>query len=91
MSRTEAQKRADYKSARKIYDQTALRTRKDSCILCRIEIASKRHNISKNAYIIQAVENALKADGLTLDEYKAMAADAFQSDDAGVQGDNITD
>lgn len=81
MPLTQAQKRAKQKYDSKTYVQTKLTTRHDLCINRRIELAAKRHGLSKNAYIICALESALKADRLTLDEYKAMQGnDENQSD-----------
>lgn len=77
-------------SRRKIYEQYALKTRRESCMNRRIEIASKRHNMSKNAYIIQALESALKADGLTLDQYRNMIADGLIGQSEGhTDGDGM--
>lgn len=77
-------------SRRKIYEQYALKTRRELCMNCRIEIASKRHNMSKNAYIIQAVESALKADGLTLEQYRELISDGLVDQSEGhTDGDSM--
>lgn len=58
-SKYEAQKR--YKN--KVYERITLQERREYCIIRRIEKAAEAKGVSKNAYIICAIERALEADG----------------------------
>lgn len=61
--RSEAQKRADQKYKAKAYDQTRFETRREIHINERINQAASQQGVSKNAYIVAAVERQLEADG----------------------------
>ena len=50
-------------SRRKIYEQIAIKSRREFCLNSRLEQASKDKGLSKNAYIIMHLENALSKDG----------------------------
>lgn len=50
-------------SHRKIYERIALQSRREFCLNSRLEQASKDKGLSKNAYIIMHLENALSNDG----------------------------
>ena len=50
-------------SRRKIYEQIAIKSRREFCLNSRLEQASKDKGLSKNAYIIMHLENALLNDG----------------------------
>ena len=67
VGRTEAQKRADKKSAKKIYNMMTVHIRKDSLLKELIDIASKKLNISKNDYMVTAIQQKLHSDGITPD------------------------
>lgn len=57
--RTEAQKRADYKSRSKIYEQITLQSRKEFVLNDRIKSAANAINMSKNAFLLYAIEKEL--------------------------------
>lgn len=50
-------------SHKKIYERIALVSRREFCIIRRIEKAAEKVGKSKNAYIVDAVEAALARDG----------------------------
>lgn len=53
----------EYDSHRKIYERILLQSRREFCLSCRIEKAANEKRLSKNAYILNAVEYALSLDG----------------------------
>lgn len=67
VGRSEAQKRADKKSAKKIYNMLTVHVRKDSLLKELIDMASKILNISKNDYMVTAIQQKLQSDGITPD------------------------
>lgn len=52
------------KSRAKIYEQFALKTRREFCLKSRLEQAAKQNNMSITAYAVAAIEDALQRDGL---------------------------
>lgn len=50
-------------SRRKIYEQIAIKSRRDICLNGRLKKASEDKGLSVNAYIIMHLENALSNDG----------------------------
>lgn len=50
-------------SRRKIYEQIAIKSRRDICLNSRLKKASKDKGLSVNTYIIMHLENALLNDG----------------------------
>lgn len=50
-------------SRRKIYEQIAIKSRRDICLNSRLDKVATSKGISKNAYIIMHLENALLKDG----------------------------
>ena len=50
-------------SHRKIYERIALQSRREFCLNSRLDKAATAKGMSKNAYIIMHLENALTADG----------------------------
>ena len=67
VGRTEAQKRADTKSRKKIYDQITMVDRKEKNLKELLEVASKKTGFSKNEYMVKAVYAQLARDGITID------------------------
>lgn len=67
VGRSEAKKRADLKSRKKIYDQITLVDRKENRLRELLGIASSQTNLSKNEYMINAVYTQLSRDGITID------------------------
>lgn len=67
VGRTEAQKRADKKSAKKIYTMLTVHTRKDSLLKELIDMASVKLGVSKNDYMVTAIQQKLQSDGITSD------------------------
>lgn len=63
------------KSRAKIYEQFALKTRREFCLKCRLEQAAKQNNMSITAYAVAAIETALERDGLS-----RPSSDAVQDD-----------
>ena len=51
------------RSKSKIYERIALQSRREFCLNSRLDKASKTKGMSKNAYILYVLENALAADG----------------------------
>ena len=49
------------------YEQIKVDSRKENRLRERIEIASKKHGIKSRQYIIEALEKAVQADGITID------------------------
>lgn len=54
---------AQIKSRRKIYEQIAIKSRREFCLNSRLKKASEDKGLSVNAYIIMHLENALLNDG----------------------------
>lgn len=82
-------------SHRKIYERIALVSRREFCIIRRIEQAAQACNKSKNAYIIDAVEAALSADGYGRDTLQGVAdvadvADVVEDQDQGDHVQSVT-
>ena len=65
--RTEAQKRAENKSKKKIYEQLLVKSRREFRLDERITHAAERTGMSKNAYMVAAIERQLEADGFGRD------------------------
>lgn len=65
--RSEAQKRADKKYITKTYEQIKITERREFNLNQRLLAASEHAGLSKNAYIIAAVEKQLEADGFGRD------------------------
>ena len=61
--RTDAQKKADYKSRSKIYEQIVIQSRKDFVLNDRIKDAALSLNMSKNAFLLYAIEKELSSLG----------------------------
>ena len=73
--RTEAQKRADYKSRSKIYEQIVIQSRKDFVLNDRIKDAALSVNMSKNAFLLYAIEKQLKELGYPRPEAETKTED----------------
>lgn len=54
-------------SRRKIYEQIAIKSRREICLNSRIEKAANGLNMSKNAFLLYAVEKELSALGYDKD------------------------
>lgn len=67
MARSEAQKRADMKSRRKIYKQITLVDRKENRLMELVDMASVKTSKSKNLYMVDAIYSQLARDGITID------------------------
>ena len=65
--RSEAQKKADAKYSSKMYCMISIKSKKELCLNCRIQDAANKHGMSKNAYLLYIIENALSQDGYGLD------------------------
>lgn len=61
--RSEAQKRADKKYNAKTYEQIKLIGKRTDALNARIQRASVAAGMSKNAYIVAAIEKQLETDG----------------------------
>jgi len=57
--RSDAQKRADRKYESKIFCMTSLKTKKEICLNSRIERAAQSLNMSKNSFLLYAIEKEL--------------------------------
>ena len=57
--RSDAQKRADSKYSKNNYCMISIKSRREFCLNERIEKASNDKGISKNAYLLSIIENAL--------------------------------
>ena len=67
VGRSEAQKRADLKSRKKIYDQITMVDRKENRLKELLEVASTKTGLSKNEYMVKSVYTQLTNDGITID------------------------
>lgn len=65
MPRTEAQKRADKKSRKKIYCTIAAQSKRKDMLLEQIVYAAEQKGVSKNQYILGAIKSQLQKDGIT--------------------------
>lgn len=57
--RSDAQKKAQNKYERKIFCMTSIKSKREFCLNERIEKASTDKGISKNAFLLSIIENAL--------------------------------
>lgn len=57
--RSDAQKRADTKYSKKTFCMISIKSRREFCLNERIEKASTDKGISKNAFLLTIIENAL--------------------------------
>ena len=73
--RTDAQKKADYKSRSKIYEQIVIQSRKDFVLNDRIKDAALSVNMSKNAFLLYAIEKELNELGYPKPETEARIED----------------
>ena len=64
---SEARIRANAKYNKKAYDPITIQSKKDDRIRELVSLASKRTGISKNVYMIQAIQSQLTRDGITID------------------------
>ena len=67
MARTEAQKRADLKSRKKIYEVISFLSRKEWKINDLLKYAAIKKNISKTQYIVGSIKTQLSKDNITID------------------------
>lgn len=70
--RSEAQKKADMKSRQKIYVQITLQTRRENVLNDRIKLCANKLNMSKNAFLLYAIEKELLANGYGLETVHAI-------------------
>ena len=67
MARTEAQKRADKKSRRKIYDMLSFQVRRELRLRDLLNYAAEKFKTSLAQYATSAIQDKLTHDGITLD------------------------
>lgn len=65
--RSEAQKRADKKYVTKTYEQIKIMERREFDLNKRLLAAAEQTGVSKNAYIVAAIEKQLEIDGFGRD------------------------
>lgn len=62
---SEAKKRANMKYDAKTYEQIKIKERKEYCLNERLVSAARQAGVSKNAYMLSALERQLAADGFS--------------------------
>ena len=85
MGRTEAQKKADRKSQKKIYDIISFPSRRENMLREQISYASNKRHISKTQYIINAIQTQLSVDEVTLDSLDKPIANTFKEPELSKQ------
>lgn len=66
--RTEAQKKADAKSNKKIYEPIKFSSRRENRLREQIALAANRNGISSAQYIINAIQVQLDLDGISIED-----------------------